>query len=565
MDLVLKRFMIFNTYDGQGEGCEHEKLLYHWTKDVPDNKIDLTEQIDDICMCDASIGASSRLSTGITNPRDSHDQKKSHGAKSSFRVDPLNQYDTGQSIVITFEPTVVVIVEVEPERSIWMAVHVSPGQAMENDHSQANTSDHNTIPTDAVKQIVRNIYLRFCLLHGTFQMIADDIIRSEGAFKRNAEELKDDIRGKFRTICEYYFNLALAEIHLTSLVSNIASLHNYLVYLDLNPVTLMKVISFINHLVAIDPIQIRHSITIFNDQLIWSSLNSIDSRLLYNYLVAVLIRDALQEELVEETDKVRLIAEDMPIYLDDDCEQLARHSASIEPSMSAVRIDGSKRLTKYYLTVFRSRNNLTLGLIFKDTKQTELKQRCEQMLMTDSRLGIIPLASLAKLVGQNFIKTSANNYSAITNTSSNSVPSKRRQTNSITSSTKTWSLNDHRYLSLDRLSFSVSSLFINADAQNRDAAHHGTLDGVNPDGPSNRKLRFIKYLLELEPEMHDIGKQTDSRVEEYIAKSTSDIWLSVLNSKYRCVYSLYRLKSSILTEARESAINLRSSLVTNRS
>lgn len=565
MDLDLKRFIVFNTNDGQGEGCERDKLLFHWTKDVIDNKIDLAEQIDDVCMCDASIAASSRLSTGMSNSRDSHHQKTSRNTGTSFEDDPLNRCEPGQSIVITFDPTVVVIVEVEPERSIWMAVHVSPGQQVaENDQDQTLITNQNVIPTEAVKQVVKNIYLRFCLLNGTFQMIANDIVQnSSGRGEDSDHDFKSLLRERIRSVCESYFNLVLAEIHLTSLISNIASLHNYLVYLDLNPITLMKVMSFINHLVSIDPIQIRHTITIFNDQLIWSSLNQIDSRLLYNYLVAVLIRDALQEELVKETDKVRFIAEDMHVYLDDNCDQQKRQTMNIESGMSAITINDPKRLSRYYLTVFRTRNNLTLGLIFKEAEQTELKRKCEQMLMTDSRLGVIPLASLAKLVGQNFIKTSAGHYFTIANSSSNSVPSKRRQSNTSTNSIKSSPLNDHRYLSLDRSTFSVSSLF-NVDSQNRDGSHHGPSEGVNLEAPSNRKQRFIKNLLDLDSEMQVIGKRTGYRVEEYLAKTTGDIWLTALNSKYRCIYSLYKMRSASLSEARESAINLRSDLISNR-
>jgi hypothetical protein len=563
MNFDLKRFIVFNTSDGQGEGREKDKLLFHWTKDVTDNKIDITEQIDDVCMCDASITTSSRLSKDISGLSESWNQSLTHDEtkNSTCKVDPINYCGTGQSIVITFDPTSVIMVEVEPNQSIWMAAHIAPEKIIgKDDQNRSSDLNSSAIPAEAVKQVVRNIYLRFCLLNGTFQMIAEEIASSN----ENDDELKSVIRDAIRQRCENYFSAAMTEIHLTSIISNVASLHNYIVYLDLNPLTLMKVISFINHLVSIDPSQILHTITIFNDQLIWSSLGLVDSRLLYNYLVAVLIREALQEELVKEMDKVRLIAEDKPIYLRENIDKLYQQSEDIESRISALTTNDSIELKKYYLTVFRSSNNLTLGLIFKDEGLIELKRKCEQMLMTDSRLGVIPLASLAKLVGQNFIKTSAGTYSAIANSSSNSIPSKRQQSNASISSVKNVSPYDHRYLSLDRLSFSVSSLF-NVEPQYRDGSYHGPSEGVNREAPGNRKLRFIKYLLELESDMKDISMQTGCRVEEYFARMTNDIWLTVLNSKYRCIYSLYKMRNAGLNEARENAINLKSSLVINRS
>ena len=559
MDLVLKRFIVFNNNDGQGEGCEQDKLLYHWTKDVLSNKIDIAEQIDDVCMCDASIAASSRLSTGISIAKDLNDQIPNNDAGISATIGLLDESEASRSIVITFEPTVVVIIEVEPERSIWMAVHVSPEAQKGNNQNQVSITSSESVPTEAIKQVVRNIYSRFCLLNGTFNMIASDGILHGTHSQMGDFQSADIIRKRIRSACENYFNPALTEIHLTSLISNIASLNNYMIYIDLNSVTLMKVISFVNHLVAIDPNQIRHTITIFNDQLVWSSLNTVNSRLLYNYLVAVLIRDALQVELVKETDKVRLIAEDVPIYLNDNQEQ----PKSIVSSMTSISLDCSER-SKYFLTVFRSKNNLTLGLIFKDNNQTELKQRCEQMLTTDSRLGVIPLVSLAKLVGQNFIKTSASTISAIVNSSS-SMPGKRRQPSTGTKSSKTNFLNDHRYISLNRLSSSVSSIFIGSDAQFKDGPQRKPLDNSNLEVPGLQKQRFISRLLDLEPEVQDICEKSGCRVDEYFAKTTNDIWLTNLNSRYRCIYSMYKMRSSSLSDARESAIQLKTNLVINHS
>lgn len=568
MNVVFDRFMIFDSSEGQDEGRERDKYLYHWTKDAGNNgKVDIDEQIDDICLCDATIGASTRLSSGLDanriEPRDTLID-----SQNSRELDPgePSAVQLGRHLVLMFESTVIVMVEVEPNNSIWMAVQVLQVQPMDINDSTSrighnSTLDPESIPTNAIRQIIGNIYARFCLINGPFQMLKEQATKTEN--NPNSKEGRLAIKERIRAICDNYFNNVLPDIHLSSIISNVAPLYNQLTYLDLHPLTLMKVASFINHLVCINPRQIRHTIAIFNDQLLWSSLNAHDSRLVYNYMIGVLIRDALQEELSRETEKVRRIKENMPIYL-------IESNGTLEGDMSKMDIgDGQcKTLSKFYLTVFRSSNNMTLGLFFKTIDQFDLIQRCEQILTSDSRLGVVPLASLAKSVGQSFLKSTTLSNTSLTPQSSqhsaapsNPSTSWRRQSAGSSALLKNSIPYDQKYICLDRLESSVSSSF-SMDTPTRD--HHPALDGYNETLSSSRKRRLVKFMIDLEPEMMDIQKIMGQRFEEYLVKTNADNWITVMNSKYRCIYSVYRMRNAGLNEAQLAANNLKTALVNCR-
>lgn len=446
--------MVFDSSKGQTEARESEKLVYHWTKDAPDNKVNLAEQIDDVCLCDASINVSRLF------PIENED----NASTTTTTTTNVKQDENKRTLKLKFENTIVLIVEVEPDQSIWMAAHIAPPC-----NDQGYQQQHTSIPTDALERFINNIYIRFCLLNGTFRMIGKQA----------------------KSVCEDYFNIVLRDVHLDSSIANIASLYNYILYQDLNAMTLMKTNSFINHLVSIDPDKIRHTIVIFNDQLVWSSLTMHTTRFLYNYMVSVLVRDALQEELSTEVDKVRRIKENLPIYI-------AEEGNNLDDCRS-----------KFYMTVFRSSNNMTLGMIFSEPDQNELIQKCERMLTSDSRLGVIPLVSLAQSVGQNFLK-------------SNSMGA-----------------NVSSHVFINKLSLSISR-------------------------PQKTDTQVREHLTEIEPELRALSKERGSLAEEFYARTLDDSWLTVTNTKYRTTYSVNNVINSGLTEAHQSASTLKSTFALSR-
>lgn len=551
-NITLERFMIFNSSEGCSESHESEKLLYHWTKSLTAS---FAEQIDDICLCDASVNVSILLSSS-TEPQ---------------------QSNNGRSLVLEFEKTLVLIAEVEAEQSIWMAVHVAP--------PITSPSDLSCIPADTIERVMNNIYARFCLLNGTFKMIADDIVRSQPS-DLDDRKLRDIIREKTRHMCNEYFDKVLPNIHLNSIVSNVASLYNYILYLDLNPLVLMRVNSFINHLVSLNPMVIRNTIVIFNDQLLWSSLNMYDTRLLYNYLVSVVIRDALQEELSTEVDKVRRIVDSKQINLIDNCECF--NEASLIPLETQQRHEGqqfkvqnTKKLTKYYLTVFRSSNNITLGLILSEPNQSDLIQKCEQILTSDSRLGVIPLVSLGQTVGQSFLKANSSHHLNQSLAAQSSSQSQSGDSPSSTSAQgwrksnnqqvlKSIIPHDQKYVFMDRLDVSISWP-LSIDMQNKEylllSQHEvpGGREVQSTNQINSRKSSLIRYLIELEPDLNQIKRQTcGNSVVEFFGRTLNDSWLTVTNSKYRTIYSMNDVRNSGLSEAQQSAHNLKSIFIGNR-
>lgn len=585
MNIVLERFMIFNASEGKDESKEGDKLLYHWTKDAPDknHKLSLAEQIDDICLCDATISASVRLNCDINNQQQENNKPRTKTNKRQ------------KCLQLNFGRTIIIVIEVEPESTIWFAVRVgiiqqqqqqqtstSDSTSTESDQSATSSDLADNIPALAVEKVVKNVYSRFCFLNGTFQMISKATEQEEANRKngiKDKEQLKLLIREKLRSVCSRYFDTILPEVHLTSSVTNIVSLYNYIFYLDLNPITLMTVNSFVNHLVCINADQIRHTIAIFNDQLLWSSMNMIDTRLIYNYLVSTLIRDAIQEELSKEVDKVRRIAQEKPIYLTDTLD----FDNDFCDTTDAEEEDGrtTHDYVKFYLTLFRSSNNMTLGIILKDSGQSELLRNCELLLTSDSRLGVIPLASLAQMVGQSFLKSNAPsgsssqgvsqsefnqtavNFSASASTSSSSIRKRQQsQPNNVVTIKNFVQTSEQKYLCLNRLNVSVCWPK-GMDSHGKE--HQPAFDSSgNFEIPNSSKNRLIKLLIELDPEFRVIEQRTSHRVEEFIGKSTNDCWILVTNSKYKSIYSVHKSRNASLNDALQCAINLKSSLTCNR-
>lgn len=583
--------MIFNSSEGCDESREGDKLLYHWTKEAPDFKISLTEQIDDICLCDASVNVSDRLNCDKFVKTNTNEQQKS--TKSTSGYDKSKQIERNKSLVLTFDSTLVLVVLVEPKLSIWMAAHVSPPAPADPGETSPTTvhqyqSDPSCIPADAIERAINNIYARFCLLNGTFQMIADDVVEKtkeddqtlgEENAKTRGEKQRASIRHRMRSTCESYFSSVLPDIHLNSLISNVASLYNYILYLDLDVPTLMEVSSFINDLVCIDATHIRHTIVIFSDQLLWSGLNMYDTRILYNYMVSVLIRDALQEELSREVDKVRRIRDNMPIYLTE--IPISPPETNFSPVLNENLDDAqlltraTSRLIKSHLTVFRSSNNMTLGIILDEPDMFDLIERCEQFLTTESAPDVIPLASLAQSVGQNFLKANSAGSPHHPHQTDTSSSSQQQPQAAVGSSSSSWRPNssnsslkgsaqlaEQKYVYMDRLHASISWP-LSMDMQNKELT---TIDNNGVELPANnKKLRLIRYLIDLEPELDDIKRQSGGySVDEFYGRALNDSWLTVTNSKYRTIYSVYNVRNSGLTEAQQSAINLKSSFAKNR-
>lgn len=359
--IVLQRFMIFNSSEGQDESREGDKLLFHWTKDSDNHRISQTEQIDDICLCDASINVSNRLNTDLSSTREQDDTVVSEELEQNESVIPqTNSRDkVSKSLVLTLETSMIVVILVEPKQSIWMAARVA-------------ITDQKK-----VKRIISNIYNRFCLLSGSFGMIIDGLKASQGD-ETNSERLKAIIRDKTRKICDEHFCSILQG----------TTMYNDITYIDLNPLTTLRVISFTNHLACMT--KIRHTLVIFNDHLLWSSLNLSNTRPLYYYVVDVLIKNAVQEELSREVDLVRRIQENFPIYLTESAIDVTSFSeCSNEPVTES---EENEKISKFFMTVFRSRN-LTLCLILD---QARLADMIESPLTSE-------LAALARYVGQDYL------------------------------------------------------------------------------------------------------------------------------------------------------------------
>lgn len=602
----LKKFMIFNSNEGQTESKEADKLLYHWV-DASNHRADLREQIDDICLCDASVTISNKLTCDLGPVRDDNHRPiggVQHRIVSTSDREPSddsfkpNEY--GKSLVLTFSNTLVIVAQVELDPPIWIAVHVAsivtntaesaPSQptvqAQNADHQAMSDEpvryvDPSTIPTKIIERIVNNIYARFRLLNGSFRMIAGLDHTDPGKSSKAGMD-------KIRTVCSNYFDIALPQVHLNSIMTNITSIYNYINYLDLNPIALMRVNCFINHLISIDASQIHHSIVIFNDKLLWSSLSAYNTRLVYNYLISVLIRDALQEELIKDVDRVRRIAEAQPIYLteqensDNGDDGDDSTSAQIPEQLESETRNKLEKFKKLYLTVFRSSNDMTLGLFLNNENASELLQSCQQVLTKDSRFGVIPLASLAQSIGHTFIRTASNSGSGKLSISANLKSLADNQVSSgglmsrpmsvpNDSTLKSLISPDSKFVVMDKMDASVTCPMQVCLANSSTSTSSASKDSPGqklvhllPSIGSSKQSRIIKWLVELEPELSEMSKLSDSRVDEFLGKTLNDSWIMVTNSRYRTIYSMNKVKNSGLSEAQQCAIQMKSILFGNR-
>lgn len=379
--------MIYNSSHGQQEGHEADKLIFHWLNDGRRNyTVEHGEQIDDICLCDASVGVSEKIAANI------HQEFADDSDSLANSVSNTDQSEIVEPLILTFDSSLIMIFRLEPETSIWMAAHVTK-------HQSSNFLDQikegRCLPAKAIQRVLMNIYTRFCLLHGTFGMIYTNLCDTYD---------QEMTRSKLRHICNDYFSNTLPDVHLGSLISNPSALHNNISYLDLNQKTLMSVINFINNIIAMDPQQIQHLVLIFNDRLLWSNLDMGNTRSLYNYLLSVPIRQALREELSRDVERVRRLVTSMPIYLKRTLRSACLSSEQIDQECNrSSDICVGDALIKKYMTIFRSSNNLTIGLIIKDPDQEELIARCERSITSDNEYGVIALTTLAQCVGQNYL------------------------------------------------------------------------------------------------------------------------------------------------------------------
>lgn len=605
--IELVKFIVFDTSYGCEEGKAADKLLYYWHKDNAKRMIPEGQKIDDVCLCDASINMSFFFKTEETEK--TINEKK--------------------NLILNFDSTQIFLQKLESYHSIWTAAYIHSDRKLDT----SNAWGQNSIPSFAVEKIVKNIYSNFCLLNGPFSFIIQRLKKKSAYINLSKCEFDDKVRNKLRLLCEGYFTNMLNTIHLDSLIMNLATLNSNIVYLDLEALTLMKVNSYINHLVSLDAKQLRHTIVIFNDQLLWSSMSLVDTRILYNFLVSFVIREALHEELRGEVKKVRQILTNMKVYLR--CDNIQERSNTecdnqtqkgVKKELDSTKNDGdddkceetkeykdtddiiSKRkfkLTKLYMTVFRSSNNMTLALLLGKKDCQELIDKCASILTTDTRIGVIPMDSLAQSVGQAFLKVNSRLGSVSRSASPRIVSTVITPSGAYVKPLIKKSTNpDQAYICLDRIDGSITgsvspnaaiqrkiektSLEANSIGSSKSQSSRAGIINSTSSGPTT-SVELIGYMSELEGECRqfELDCENDQVIEEMFAQTDTNSrspasttasmlnlssiqgnnnqigyssWISRIANKYRVLYSIERDNkgTTSLSELRQSLMNLKS-------
>lgn len=165
------------------------------------------------------------------------------------------------------------LLEVEPD--YWMAITISLPKSVHKTVTSLKGVDKGNEPQfmeyhdeelndHLIKLILLQIYHSFCLLNGRLMDI------------KETDQLK--------MVCSQFFDLYLPSIKLFPI--NLIEMFGAIIYLPLDNLTFMAVQSFINHLLCSEKgTQISHAMFLFNEQLVFSSLDLFNTRVIYRSVV----------------------------------------------------------------------------------------------------------------------------------------------------------------------------------------------------------------------------------------------------------------------------------------
>jgi len=192
------------------------------------------------------------------------------------------------------------------ETNYWSVISLSvPYSVLKtNEDSNQIIEYHNEEINDSfVKLILHNIYQHFRLINGPIDKLWFSVHEN---------------RDQFLNVCNAFFDNIIPSLKLSPI--SLIEVYSAIQYLPLDSITFMSTQSFVNHVKCIDSQLIRHTMLLYNDQLVSSSLPLNDTKTLYNYLVNVVIPDAVCEEISgQQSVKTRWIRRDVKIYLEE-CE-----------------------------------------------------------------------------------------------------------------------------------------------------------------------------------------------------------------------------------------------------
>lgn len=231
-EVSLINFFIFNAKFGPKEGDEHKKILFYFPHSVP-----LDTKIKQIGLCEAII---TFTATFTDHPCES-----------------LHTHKTRQ-LFFQAEPdfwTVMTLGVPSIEKTVEGQTHT--------DYREEDIQDH------VYRAVLQQTYHLYRLFNGTFQSTLT---------KCDVESLKQRL--------DHFFSKYLVTLRLNQV--DIMTVFNGVQFLPLDKISYLRLQCFINQMEMIFP-QIRYSVVLYNNHLVWSGLEQEDMRILYYYLTASLL------------------------------------------------------------------------------------------------------------------------------------------------------------------------------------------------------------------------------------------------------------------------------------
>ncbi|XP_054166294.1 vacuolar fusion protein CCZ1 homolog [Oppia nitens] len=307
----LLKYFVFNSDWGSDEGSEHLKIVYFYKANCVDVLTD--EMISECGLAQAVI----TFVNNFTTDKDSCEAL--HGIKNR-------------------------LIFYEMETNFWSVIVLSVPYSVlkSNEDSNQIIEYHNEEINDSfIKLILQNIYQYFRLINGPIDKLWQTC---------------NENRDQFLSVCKVFYDNIIPNIRLSPI--SLIEVYSAIQYLPLDSLTFMSTQSFVNHLKCIDCQLIRHTMFLYNDQLVCSSLPLNDTKTLYNYLVSVIIPDAVCEEISgQQSAKTRWILKDLKVYLQD-CDQ-----------------------QWYQMSLYRSINGSTFVLLLSQPNQL-LLTKCEALMVS---------------------------------------------------------------------------------------------------------------------------------------------------------------------------------------
>ena len=492
----IEKIILFNQAWVQKEGEEVNKLIFYYNGDLKGEEFSNWENslvIDDVnqsptfesdeeAIKDAtnSMGLSEAMINFVKNFGSQEEIYSVHGSKIRMSLKEIEP-DFWLSLCLTLPKTLVA--QSSKESSAHKDQHYIEYQDDElNDY--------------LVQTVMKQIYESFFLFHGSLQSI----------WEKSGKNLSH-----LRSVCSGFFGWFLPSLKFSMI--NLIELFGGIQYLSVDQSTYMAAQSFVNHVLSCD-LSCKHILFLFNEQLISSSLDLNNTRIIYRYLISSVIPEVSSEEMSEPfrtkvLKKTRFIRTNIKVYLKEE------ESTSV-----------------YLMNVYRSINGATVAILLDSTENPlydQILSKCDVFMSERLPELAFKLGEIA-VIGINSLENS-------TITSSNSLS---------VSSVSTSSSNLKNDLQIDSFRFAY---FNESNASFKsNAGFNGRFDHRKQSDSD-----FIKLIIDVKSDLRTYLLPSEGKnFIEFVAKTTNESWLVAHETDARTLFCMLHHKNDNLVEAAES-------------